>query len=110
MGLFGLQIWPLPRFSTYFKVDLVHVFILQVNTLLFLFKTTRYVVEYGTNFKLVEVEIYHIEFNVFVFPNKNEVKISSFSKADNIGECGNTCTLIVWQWLTNRNVKKNFLT
>ena len=67
-------------------------------------------VEYGTYVKQLKVEIYLIEFKLCVHPHVSDTKISFFSKADNIGECGNTCTLIVWQWQTNRNIKKNFLT
>ena len=54
-------------------------------------------VEYGTPIKLVEVEVYLIEFKVFVHPNVNDDKTFFFSRADNIGECGNICTSIVWQ-------------
>ena len=56
-------------------------------TLLFLFKTTRYVVEYGTYVKHLKVEVYLIEFKLCVHPNVNDAKTLFFSRADNIGEC-----------------------
>ena len=95
MGLFGLEIWPLPRFSTYSKVDLFHIFIVLVNTSLFFFKTTRNVVWYGTYDKHLKVEVYLIEFKLCVHPRVNNTRTFFFSRADSIGECtcGSVCTL-----------------
>ena len=37
LGVFGLSIWPLPRFSTYSKVDQFHIFIVLVDIPILLF-------------------------------------------------------------------------
>ena len=74
-----------------------------VNTLLFLFKTTRYVVEYGTRVKRLQVEVYLVEFKLCVHPNVNDTKSFSFSMADNIGECGNTCML--WHYGIGKHIE-----
>ena len=50
-------------------------------------------VEYGTSVKKLKVEVYLIEFKLCVHPNVSDTKTFFFSRADNIGECGNVYVL-----------------
>ena len=50
-------------------------------------------VEYGTYVKHLKVEVYLIEFKLCVHPNVSDTKTYFFSRAVNIGECGNICML-----------------
>ena len=54
-------------------------------------------VDYGAYVKHLKVEVYLIEFKLYVHPNQYDTKTSFFSRGDNIGECGNIYMCFIWR-------------
>ena len=52
----------------------------------FQFFSLRYVVEYGTYVRHLQVEVYLAEFKLCVHPHINELKVGFFSRACTIGK------------------------
>ena len=43
-------------------------------------------VEHGIYMKRMRVEVYLLEFKIAIYPNVNNVKLHSFSRADTVGD------------------------